>query len=45
MVGDVAHVSVHLLIFGALFIAIVLLLSGGLIEAAARLRALAKRAC
>jgi hypothetical protein len=30
----------HLLIFGALFIAIVLLLPGGLVEAAARLRAL-----
>ncbi len=32
-------VDFHLLIFGALFIAIVLLLPGGLVEAAARLRA------
>jgi branched-chain amino acid transport system permease protein len=37
-------VDFHLLIFGALFIAIVLLLPGGLVEAAARLRALARRA-
>jgi len=33
------------LIFGALFITIVLLLPGGLVEAAARLRTLARRAC
>jgi branched-chain amino acid transport system permease protein len=37
-------VDFHLLIFGALFIAIVLLLPGGLVEAAARLRALVRRA-
>jgi branched-chain amino acid transport system permease protein len=37
-------VDFHLLIFGALFIAIVLLLPGGLVEAAARLRVLARRA-
>lgn len=37
-------VDFHLLIFGALFITIVLLLPGGLVEAAARLRALARRA-
>jgi branched-chain amino acid transport system permease protein len=36
-------VDFHLLIFGALFIAIVLLLPGGLVEAAGRLRALAGR--
>jgi len=36
-------VDFHLLIFGALFVAIVLLLPGGLVEAAARLRALTRR--
>ena len=36
-------VDLHLLIFGVLFIAIVLLLPGGLVEAAARLRALVGR--
>jgi branched-chain amino acid transport system permease protein len=36
-------VDLHLLIFGVLFIAIVLLLPGGLVEAATRLRALAGR--
>jgi len=40
----IGWVDFHLLIFGALFIAIVLLLPGGLVEAAARLRALARRA-
>jgi len=39
----VRWVDFHLLIFGALFIGIVLLLPGGLVEAAARLRALAGR--
>ncbi len=39
----VRWVDFHLLIFGALFVAIVLLLPGGLVEAAARLRALASR--
>jgi branched-chain amino acid transport system permease protein len=39
----VRWVDFHLLIFGALFVAIVLLLPGGLVEAAARLRALAGR--
>src|SRR5213594_2466713 len=38
-------VDFHLLIFGALFITVVLLLPGGLVEAAARLRTLARRAC
>ena len=33
-------VDLHLLIFGALFIAIVLVLPGGLVQAAARLRGL-----
>ena len=36
-------VDLHLLIFGVLFIAIVLLLPGGLVEATARLRALGRR--
>src|SRR3989442_798784 len=36
-------VDFHLLIFGALFVAIVLLLPGGLVEAAVRLRALTRR--
>ena len=36
-------VDLHLLIFGVLFIAIVLLLPGGLVEATARLRGLARR--
>jgi branched-chain amino acid transport system permease protein len=36
-------VDFHLLIFGALFIAIVLLLPGGLVQAAERLRRLARR--
>ena len=35
-------VDFHLLIFGLLFVAIVLLLPGGLVEAAARLGALAR---
>ena len=39
----VAWVDFHLLIFGALFIAIVLLLPGGLVQAAARGRALVTR--
>ena len=34
----VRWVDFHLLIFGALFVAIVLLLPGGLVQAAARLR-------
>ena len=38
-------VDFHLLIFGALFVAIVLLLPGGLVEAAARLRTLGRGAC
>ena len=37
-------VDFHLLIFGALFVAIVLLLPGGLVEAVARLRAFTRRA-
>jgi branched-chain amino acid transport system permease protein len=36
----VRWVDFHLLIFGALFVAIVLLLPGGLVQAAGRLRAL-----
>ena len=36
-------VDLHLLIFGVLFVAIVLLLPGGLVEAAARLRAIGER--
>jgi branched-chain amino acid transport system permease protein len=40
----VRWVDFHLLIFGLLFVAIVLLLPGGLVEAAGRLRALARRA-
>jgi ABC-type branched-subunit amino acid transport system permease subunit len=36
-------VDLHLLIFGVLFIAIVLLLPGGLVEATSRLRGLARR--
>jgi branched-chain amino acid transport system permease protein len=40
----VRWVDVHLLIFGALFIAIVLVLPGGLVQAAARLRALTSSA-
>ena len=40
----VRWVDFHLLIFGALFIAIVLLLPGGLVEAAGRLRGLARSA-
>ncbi len=40
----VRWVDFHLLIFGALFVAIVLLLPGGLVQAAGRLRALAGRA-
>jgi branched-chain amino acid transport system permease protein len=39
----VRWVDFHLLIFGALFIGIVLLLPGGLVEATARLRALGGR--
>jgi branched-chain amino acid transport system permease protein len=38
----VRWVDFHLLIFGVLFVAIVLLLPGGLVEAAARLRALVR---
>ena len=37
-------VDFHLLIFGALFVAIVLLLPGGLVEVATRLRELRRRA-
>ncbi len=40
----VRWVDFHLLIFGALFVAIVLLLPGGLVEAVARLRAFTRRA-
>jgi ABC-type branched-subunit amino acid transport system permease subunit len=36
-------VDFHLLIFGALFIAIVLLLPGGLVQAAGRVRRLVRR--
>ncbi len=39
----VRWVDVHLLVFGVLFVAIVLLLPGGLVEAAGRLRALRQR--
>jgi branched-chain amino acid transport system permease protein len=39
----VRWVDFHLLIFGALFVAIVLLLPGGLVQAAGRLRALGGR--
>jgi len=39
----VRWVDLHLLIFGALFIAIVLVLPGGLVEAAARVRRLGRR--
>jgi ABC-type branched-subunit amino acid transport system permease subunit len=37
-------VDIHLLIFGALFIAIVLVLPGGLVQAVARVRGLTRRA-